>query len=148
MKLHLLIACLLVGTTGAEEDKTDRLMSDVAKRIQKTLDVQTKANDRTRELHRITQATRETPLVSVDAAALRALADGQKEAMDEMDRIISLLEKVDSAIALLEVCQILHKDMERLHRRLKVGDVGSQTQAIEQDIAEMLKEMIDATTRT
>jgi hypothetical protein len=147
MKLHLLIVCLLVGTTRAEEEKLERLVSDIAKRVQKLLDLQTRANDRTRELYKLIQATPEKPVVSVDGATLRALADRQQEAMAEVDRIITLLEKDGSAIAFVEVFQELRKDMDRLHRRLKAGDLGPETQAMERDIADTFKEMIDATTK-
>ncbi|GBD36224.1 hypothetical protein HRbin36_01345 [bacterium HR36] len=49
-----------------------------------------------------------------------------------------------SAVAFAEVLQQVRQDMARVSTRLYKTDPGTETQAIERDIIDMLKEMIEA----
>ena len=55
-----------------------------------------------------------------------------------------MLEAEGSAVAFPEVFQQVREDMKHVQRRLEVTDVGAVTQAIEKDIIDTLKEMIEA----
>jgi len=57
---------------------------------------------------------------------------------------VRLVEEEGSAIAFAEVFKQVRDDMVKVTNRLKVADVGGVTQAIEKDIIDTLKEMIDA----
>jgi len=62
----------------------------------------------------------------------------------EASKAIEMLEAEGSAVAFPEVFQQIREDMKHVQRRLDITDVGQVTQAIEKDIIDTLKEMIDA----
>ena len=55
-----------------------------------------------------------------------------------------MLEAEGSAVAFPEVFQQVREDMKHVQRRLEIADVADVTQAVEKDIIESLKEMIEA----
>jgi len=55
-----------------------------------------------------------------------------------------MLEAEGTAVAFPEVFQQVREDMKIVQRRLELADVAPVTQAIEQDIIDTLKEMVDA----
>ncbi len=132
---------------GTRQKNTEDIFTGLTQRVQKMLDMQTAVNDRTINLHKVIQATPHRKPRPEDLQALRRLAARQLDTIDEAARATALLEADNSAVAFTEVFQALRKDMERLHRRLKAGDVGPDTQAIERDICETLKEMLSALTK-
>lgn len=72
------------------------------------------------------------------------LSDNEKDIVHEATKAIELLEAEGSAVAFPLVFEQVREDMKHVQRRLDVTDVGKVTQAIEQDIIDTLKEMIDA----
>src|SRR5262249_32529559 len=59
-------------------------------------------------------------------------------------KAIEMLEAEGSAVAFPEVFKQVREDMKHVQRRLGVIDTGVVTQAIEKDIIDTLKEMIEA----
>ena len=78
------------------------------------------------------------------AGRSEALSDHEGEIVMEANKAIEMLEAEGSAVAFPEVFQQVREDMKHVQRRLGVTDVGDVTQAIEQDIIDTLKEMIEA----
>src|SRR5205823_12944365 len=72
------------------------------------------------------------------------LSDNEKHIVTEANKAIEMLEAEGSAVAFPEVFQQVRQDMMTVQRRLEITDVGVVTQAIEKDIIETLKEMIEA----
>jgi len=72
------------------------------------------------------------------------LSDKEKDIVGEASNAIELLQAEGSAVAFPEVFQQVREDMKHVQRRLDITDVGQVTQAIEKDIIDTLKEMIDA----
>lgn len=72
------------------------------------------------------------------------LSDQEKEIVNEATKAIEMLEAEGSAVAFPEVFQQVREDMKNVQRRLEITEVGDITQAIEKDIIDTLKEMIEA----
>jgi hypothetical protein len=72
------------------------------------------------------------------------LSDDEKEIVVEATKAIEMLEAEGSAVAFPEVFKQVREDMKHVQRRLGVVDTGVVTQAIERDIIDTLKEMIEA----
>ncbi len=170
MKSRVFVALLLAGAIGlcesragddprgrqaddvekanrTQEEKTERILTGLAHRVQKMIDMQTAVNERTTELHKIIQGTPAKKPRPEDLQAFRQLADKQRGTIEDAARAIALLEADDIAVAFTEVFQELRKDMERLHLRLKAGGVGPDTQSIERDVSETLKDMHSSLTK-
>ena len=62
----------------------------------------------------------------------------------EMADVIDMLEVKGAAFAFPEVCRQVREDMKQVQSRLNVGDVGTATQAIQQDIVESLRDILDS----
>src|SRR5262249_3681091 len=72
------------------------------------------------------------------------LSDQEKEIIVEANKAIEMIRDEGSAVAFAEVFNQVRDDMIDVQRRLEKIDVGTVTQAVEQDIIDMLKEMIEA----
>ena len=126
------------------EEKTDRLLAGLADRSQKMLEMQIAVHDGTEGLHKVIQDARDAPRRPKDQQASLKLAANENDIVLEATKVIDMLEAEGGLAATTEVFRELRKDMERVQLRLKITDVGMDTQAIEQDIIDTLKEMISA----
>jgi len=72
------------------------------------------------------------------------LSDDEKDIVSEASKAIEMIEAEGSAVAFPEVFMQVREDMKHVKRRLEVTDAGAVTQAIEHDIIDTLKEMIEA----
>lgn len=70
--------------------------------------------------------------------------DKEREIIVEADRALKLLESEGSAVAFARVLEEVRIDMVAVQRRLGVTEVGKDTQAIEENIVAMLKDMVEA----
>ena len=78
-----------------------------------------------------------------DRKAGLKLADQQRKIIQEVTRVIELMEKPEArAVAFPEVFRQLREDMRRVHQCLVNCDVGRETQAVEEDVVETLREII------
>jgi hypothetical protein len=167
MKSHVFLTSLLAGAIGLcsltagerprpfqaddlkeanqlREEKTDQLLAGVKGRLQKMLDVQIAVYDDTKGLHKVIQDTPNKKPRPEDQQASRKLAANEKDLVSEATKAIDVLEAEGVAVAFTEVFREVRKDMERLQLRLKISDVGMDTQTLEQEIIETLKDMISS----
>jgi hypothetical protein len=113
-------------------------------RCQKMLDLQIAVYGDTKDLHQVIQGTPGKRPRPEDRRASLKLAREEKAVVVEAAKAIDVLGAGEAALALPEALRELRKDAERVEGRLEVGDVGTDTQAIEQDIIDALKETIEA----
>jgi hypothetical protein len=62
-------------------------------------------------------------------------------------KAIAQLEKEGSAVAFMEVFQLVQTDMQSVAKRLDKSDTGAETVALEDDLIATLEDMIDAVTK-
>jgi hypothetical protein len=154
MNHRAILLCLLVGTIALpvfsasdtprqagsgqqREEEVTRFLGNVEGHCHKMLDIQIAVNKETRRLSKAADSKQ---------AAIR-LSSRVKEATGDATKVIDLIEADGSAVAFAEVFRELREDLKRVQKRLEAGDVGKATQAIQQDIVETLREMIEALTR-
>ena len=77
-----------------------------------------------------------------DKQAALKLATSETETAGEVTKAIDSLVGDGSVVAFTEVFQQLRDDMKRVQGRLEKGDLGTPTQAMQEDILATLKEMI------
>jgi hypothetical protein len=105
------------------------------------LEMQTAVADATRNLDRRIQATADRKPRPEDRQAARKLAEKQMSIVAEAMRFIDTVEAEGSAHAFATAVRQMREDMKHVQRRLAAGDVGLGTQAIQDDIIDMLKDM-------
>ena len=165
MKSHVFLLSLLAGGIGiaaltAREQPRQSTSNDLAKvnqpreeklerpsptllaRCQKMLAMQIAVSNGTRSLHKVIEGTADKKPRPKDRQAALKLARDMENTVKEATKALDVLEAAGAGAAFLEVFGELRKDMKRAQRRLKVGDVGLATQAIEAEIIDTLKEMI------
>jgi hypothetical protein len=130
------------STNQVRAEKVEQPVASLLERCQKMLDVQITVSDATAGLHKVIQGTAEKKPRPKDKKVALTLFDKQKDLIAEATKIIAMLKAEESAIAIVEVFEMLRDDMKRVQSRLKVGDVGTDTQATEREIIDQLKEMI------
>ena len=81
---------------------------------------------------------------TADVQKSQQQADKEGEIVAEADRCLKLLETEGSAVAFARVLEEVRADMVAVQRRLGITIVDTDTQAIEENIIAMLKEMIAA----
>jgi hypothetical protein len=62
----------------------------------------------------------------------------------EVGKALSLLREEGSSVAMPEAVQEVHEDMQQLVHRLAEGKTEANTQAIESDVIQSLKEIVEA----
>lgn len=126
------------------EEELERLLAALQQRCERMLAMQiavlhgTEQTDKGIKVNPDKKASRKNEQDSLK------LSDDEKEIVREADKAIEMLEAEGSAVAFPEVFQQVREDMKHVQRRLGVVDVGVVTQAIENDIIDTLKEMIEA----
>jgi hypothetical protein len=125
----------------------ERTLAGFRDRVQAMLDLQTAVHDGTVVLNELSQRAADKKLRPEGRQVVRKLSADEKQLVVEATRAIGLLESEGTAAAFLEVFRELRNDMRRVQRRLELGDVGGDTQALEKDIIDTLKEMVGALSR-
>jgi hypothetical protein len=127
------------------EEELERLLAALEARCRKMLEMQIAVLAGTEQTNKAMLAHKEdkTALRADQQSALK-LSDQEKEIIQEANKAIQMLEEEGSAVAFPEVFQQVREDMKHVQRRLEIADVGDVTQAVEKDIIESLKEMIEA----
>jgi hypothetical protein len=165
MKPHLFLATLLAGAISGlalaadeqprqsrsddpqkvnkfAEEESNRLLNTVGDRCRKMLDAQIAINDATKALHRVIEDTADGTEGPEELKACLKLAAEEKEIIDEAAKIIEIVEASKVAVAFPEFFRQVRKDMRRVQDRLTNGDAGADTQAVEYEIIQGLREMI------
>jgi hypothetical protein len=129
------------------EEEQERLLVDLQRRCERMLQMQVAVMEDTVRLDRaIQQNSDRKPDRTQEQDSLK-LSDREQDIVREADRALQLLATEGSAVAFAEVFTQVRDDMRAVSRRLGKVDVGHVTQATEQDIISMLKEMIEALKR-
>jgi hypothetical protein len=167
MKSRVFLAALLAGAIGmgalAAEDPPRQSKADDSKkanevreqglerrlvtledRCRKMLDLQIAVYNGTRDLNKVIEGTPAKKPRPEDKKAALKLAAKEKDLVMAATKAIEMLAKEEAALAISEVFEELRKDMKRVQRRLKTSDVGSDTQAMEQEIIDCLEDLIRA----
>jgi hypothetical protein len=165
MKSRMFLASLLAGATSMltltageqsrqskqddarkasqlQEKKVEQPLRFLRRHCQKLLDIQIAVARGTEALHKVIEGTPDKKARAIDRQAALKLSDAEKDIIAEATKTIAMLKAGQLTVAVIEVVQGLRDDMKRVQRRLTISDVGIDTQAIEQDIIDTLKEMI------
>nr|BAL52361.1 hypothetical protein HGMM_F01A04C08 [uncultured Planctomycetota bacterium] len=126
------------------EEEQLRVLADLQRRCEKMLAMQEAVYNDTVKLDNRIQTNPEKKPTREDEIFSGVLSRREDEIVAEADRAIALVQAEGSAVAFAEVLQQVRQDMARVSTRLYKTDPGTETQAIERDIIDMLKEMIEA----
>jgi hypothetical protein len=126
------------------EEEQERVLADLQHRCEKMLQMQEIVYDNTKKIDERVQATPDKKPAREEEIAARRQSDKEDEIVMEADKAIALLEAEGSSVAFPEVFHQVRNDMAHVSRRLAKSNVGTETQAIEEDIIASLKEMIEA----
>jgi hypothetical protein len=105
-------------------------------RGQKLLDLQQTVHHRTVVLAKAFKSTPEDRLASI------TLAQSQKAIVAEATSAVDMLKEEGAAGAIVELLQLLREDMRRIQQRLERGEIGPETQAIQAETIDTLKELV------
>jgi hypothetical protein len=125
------------------EEKHERAFVALIASCQRMLDLQSQIHSGTQKLHQIIEGHPDKTPRPEDARAALKLLESAKECVKEVDKALDIVAK-ESALAFPEIFEGIRKDMKRVQRCLERSDVGAETQALEQDIVEIIIEMMMA----
>ncbi len=127
------------------EEELERLLADLERRCVKMLAMQQAVLTGTEGVFKAIELKKEKKLeIRAEQQESVKLSNDEKEIVVEATKAIEMLEAEGSAVAFPEVFKQVREDMKHVQRRLGVIDAGVVTQAIEKDIIDTLKEMIEA----
>ena len=126
------------------EEELERLLAALQARCEKMLAMQIQVQVGTEGIFRIVETLADKKPTRQNQQDSLKLSDNEKDIVTEATKAIELLEAEGSAVAFPEVFQQVRQDMMHVQRRLEITDIGIVTQAIEKDIVDTLKEMIEA----
>ena len=126
------------------EEELERLLAALQARCEKMLAMQLQVLAGTEGIFRVVEIQPNKEPRRENKQDSLKLSDNEKDIVTEATKAMEMLEAEGSAVAFPEVFQQVRQDMMHVQRRLEVTDVGVVTQAIERDIINTLKEMIEA----
>jgi hypothetical protein len=126
------------------EEELERLLAALQARCEKMLAMQIQVLAGTETVFKAIESHQDKKPARADQQKSLQLSDDEKEIVAEATKAIEMLEAEGSAVAFPEVFKQVREDMKHVQRRLGVIDTGVVTQAIEKDIIDTLKEMIEA----
>ena len=126
------------------EEELERLLAALQARCEKMLAMQIQVLAGTETVFKAIESHKDKKPARADQQKSLQLSDDEKEIVAEATKAIEMLEAEGSAVAFPEVFKQVREDMKHVQRRLGVVDTGVVTQAIEKDIIDTLKEMIEA----
>lgn len=126
------------------EEELERLLAALQVRCEKMLAMQLQVLTGTEQVWASINGQKDKKPSRPDQQQSLKLSDDEKEIVVEANKAIELLESEGSAVAFPEVFKQVREDMKHVQQRLGTVDPGVVTQAIEKDIVDTLKEMIDA----
>jgi len=126
------------------EEELERLLAALQARCEKMLAMQIQVLAGTETVFAKIQSHKDKLADNFDKRDSLKLSDDEKEIVVEATKAVEMLEAEGSAVAFPEVFKQIREDMKHVQRRLNIVDTGAVTQAIEKDIIDTLKEMIEA----
>ncbi|HXG12742.1 MAG TPA: hypothetical protein VNK04_23490 [Gemmataceae bacterium] len=128
-------------------EEIERILAALQARCERMLAMQIEVRDGTINVYQtIDKLPEKKPTRNEEQKSLQ-LSDREEEIVGLATKAIELLKAEGTAVAFPEVFMQLRDDMMTVANRLRKTDVGPVTQAIEYDIIETLKEMIEALKR-
>ena len=124
------------------EEEMLKLLANLEARCKNMLAMQIGVNNATKSIDATIMKKGEKTTAEVQ----KSQQEASKEAaiIAEADKALKLLETEGSAVAFATIMQEVRLDMITVRKRLDASNVGTDTQLIEENIAEMLRFMIDA----
>ena len=126
------------------EEEIERLLAQLQGRCEKMLAMQIAVKDGTVALDKIIMGNPDKKSSRNEDQKALELSDKEDEISKEANKALSLIEAEGSAVAFAEVFKQVIGDMNTAAGRLRRADVGDVTVAIENDIIDALKEMVEA----
>jgi hypothetical protein len=125
------------------EEKLERDAATLDACCRRILDLQTAIYSGTQKLYRIIEGHPDKKPRPEDERAALKLSESAKQCVKEAAKALDIVGET-SALAFPEVFQELREDMKRVQRCLEMNDVGTATQALQQDIIDSIKAMMAA----
>jgi hypothetical protein len=122
------------------EEEMERMLTLLAARFRKMLEMQLKVYEGTVRLSKTPASERDHD----DEIESARLSREEATIVREADRALVLLREEGSSVAFPETVSLMREDMQRVAERLADFKVGIVTQDLEQDIIEALEETIAA----
>jgi len=126
------------------EEELERLLAALQARCEKMLAMQIRVRNETVDISKVLLTHADKQPDREDKIRSLKQAKEEQDIVLEATKAIQMLEAEGTAVAFPEVFQQVREDMKIVQRRLEVTDVGTVTQAIEEDIIATLREMVDA----
>jgi hypothetical protein len=123
------------------EEEQLMLLEALERRLDRMLQQQTKIRNETLSLNLRMKDTPTPPRAVVDKA--QQLGDGEAELSGEAEKILDILREEGTTVVIPDVIRDMKRDLDGLAARLRKLDAGDYTQAVQQDIIETLRELIE-----
>lgn len=125
------------------EEEMLKLLANLEARCSQMLRMQTEVYESTKQIHAgIVKNGNQKG--TADHQKSQQQAERERETVVEADKALKLLEAEGSAVAFARVLEEVREDMVAIKRRLDATVVDTDTQAIEENVIAMLKDMIAA----
>jgi hypothetical protein len=138
--VSFLLGAVSLSASAAAEQPAPSLMD----RCRRMLELQTAVANGTGNLQNLIEASPDGKPRPEHRQTARNLTETQAAIVDEARRAIEEIEAEGSAAAFARAFGDVRKDMKHVQRRLAAGDVGSETQALLQEIIDALHDVIEA----
>jgi len=126
------------------QEELERLLAALEARCHRMLQMQIAVQSGTISTFKTIEAAADKKPTRTEVQKGLKLEDDEREIVKEAKMARRLLETEGSAVAFPEVFAQLESDMNHVADLLHLTEVGFQTQTVEQDIIDTLKEMIEA----
>lgn len=123
------------------EEEQLMLLEALERRFDKMLQQQTRIFKETLSLNLRLKDSPTPPRAVTDKA--QQLGDGEAELSGEAEKVLEILREEGTTIVIPDVMVDMKRDLDGLAARLKKLDAGDYTQAVQQDIIETLRELIE-----
>jgi hypothetical protein len=133
-----------VKKSQLREEEGARLLESLEDRCHMMLQLQIAVHEGTKSLHKIIEGNAGKKPRPADREAGVSLAENQKAIIDEALATLAMLLAEGSAVAFPEVFEQLQLDMEEVRHRLQRADLGPTTRALQQEVIDTLKDMVNA----
>lgn len=126
------------------EEELERLLANLEARVAKMLQMQIEVYESTKAIDTIVQKSESKKPEKAEIQKAQQQADKETEIIAEANKAIQILKDEGSAVAFPRVFEEVVIDMTRVRERLNQAKVAKDTQLMEQDIIDSLKEMLEA----
>ncbi len=124
------------------EEEQLMLLEALERRLSRMLAKQTKIFKQTLSLHnRLKEVTGKTPRALQDKG--RQLGDGEADLAAEAEKVLEIMREEGTTVVIPDVLDDMRQDLDGLAARLTKLKTGDYTRAVQRDIIETLKELIE-----